>query len=105
MNLIFLRKSVARKPDNTVSWRRVTIVLEAVQNVSHNMTDCHLMVPHLLELLSYCLEREMSREGESEYTQQLLLTLLLDITTVLTDRGVGVAKGNVSCCHGSVLSL
>ena len=33
-------------------------MLEAVQNISHNVPDCHLMVPHLSTLLSHCLERE-----------------------------------------------
>ena len=88
-----------------MAWRRVTTVLEAVQNISHNVADCHLMVPHLSTLLAHCLEREVSEEGESDYTQQLVLTLLLDVTTALTDKGVSVAKGKTSCCRHSVSSL
>ena len=97
-----------------LSWKRVTTVLELIQQTSDVVRDVQMLPPHLFNLLSRykysltvivvlwwlyssllprCLEVEEYLRLQLEYTQQLLLSSLLHICSYLTDQGLEIARG------------
>lgn len=80
-----------------LSWKRVTAILEVIQNRCCDIEECHLLVNCLFSLLSWCFETkelEKEREGDSlEYTHQLILSSLLDLCITVSNKGLHHAQG------------
>ena len=66
-------------------WKRVTLVLELMEHACSRISEVHALLPLLFALLSKCLELEEKVRFELEYTQQLLLSCLINITSHLTN--------------------
>ncbi|XP_019730064.1 HEAT repeat-containing protein 1 isoform X2 [Hippocampus comes] len=76
-----------RKPDEssnispdgaTVSWRRVTLILELLQH-KKKLKRAQTLVPVLFSLLARSLEASSVEQPNIEYTKQLLLSCLLNV--------------------------
>uniref|UniRef100_A0A1A7WTQ1 HEAT repeat-containing protein 1 n=2 Tax=Iconisemion striatum TaxID=60296 RepID=A0A1A7WTQ1_9TELE len=70
----------------TVSWQRVTLILELLQH-KKKLKRAQALVPVLFSLLSRCLEPGAGDQTSIEYTKQLLLSCLLNICNRLSPDG------------------
>ncbi|XP_041829297.1 HEAT repeat-containing protein 1 [Melanotaenia boesemani] len=93
------RKMTLRKPpDNSdvgpeggaVSWQRVTLVLELLQQ-KKKLKQAQMLVPVLYALLARSLEAGPADHTNMEYTKQLLLSCLLNVCNKLSPDGGRVA--------------
>ncbi|XP_058262423.1 HEAT repeat-containing protein 1 isoform X1 [Hemibagrus wyckioides] len=74
----------------TVSWLRVTFILELLQH-KKKLKRPQMLVPALFSLLSRCLEVS-SELDNMEYTKQLLLSVLLNVCQKLSPQGGPISK-------------
>uniref|UniRef100_A0AAR2J937 HEAT repeat-containing protein 1 n=1 Tax=Pygocentrus nattereri TaxID=42514 RepID=A0AAR2J937_PYGNA len=79
--------------ESTVSWPRVTLILELLQH-KKKLKRPQMLVPALFNLLSrYVICLELSAEQENvEYTKQLLLSVLLNVCQRLSPQGGPISK-------------
>ncbi|KAK0130715.1 HEAT repeat-containing protein 1 [Merluccius polli] len=75
------------KPEEeVVSWQRVTLILELLQH-KKKLKKAQALVPALFTLLSRSLQPGSGAQGGMEYTQQLLLSCLLNVCQKLSPDG------------------
>ncbi|GAA6085032.1 HEAT repeat-containing protein 1 [Tachysurus ichikawai] len=74
----------------TVSWPRVTFILELLQH-KKKLKRPQMLVPALFSLLSRCLE-VTTEQGNTEYTKQLLLSVLHNVCQKLSPEGGPISK-------------
>ena len=83
--------------DVLLSWIRIMAILEIMQNKCSDITECHMIVPHLFTIFSCCLETKNGGDSEvlnnMEYIQQLILSVLLEICKIISKEGVNNAQG------------
>ncbi|XP_053709149.1 HEAT repeat-containing protein 1 isoform X2 [Synchiropus splendidus] len=77
---------------DTLSWRRVTLILELLLH-KKKLKRVEMLVPVLFSLLARSLEVESNDLTNIEYTKQLLLSCLLNICNKLSARGATEAAG------------
>ncbi|XP_038616880.1 HEAT repeat-containing protein 1 [Tachyglossus aculeatus] len=75
----------------SVSWQRVTLILELLQH-KKKLHSPQALVPALFNLLSRCLELLPSEQRNLEYTKQLILSCLLSICQKLSPDGARIPK-------------
>ncbi|XP_017566073.1 HEAT repeat-containing protein 1 isoform X1 [Pygocentrus nattereri] len=76
--------------ESTVSWPRVTLILELLQH-KKKLKRPQMLVPALFNLLSRSLELSAEQENV-EYTKQLLLSVLLNVCQRLSPQGGPISK-------------
>ncbi|KAM9831259.1 HEAT repeat-containing protein 1 [Neosynchiropus ocellatus] len=86
------KESSARPTGGTLSWRRVTLILELLLH-KKKVKRVELLVPALFSLLARSLEAESNDLTNIEYTKQLLLSCLLNICNKLSAGGAAEAAG------------
>nr|XP_046233291.1 HEAT repeat-containing protein 1 isoform X2 [Scatophagus argus] len=74
----------------TVSWQRVTLILELLQH-KKKLKRAQTLVPVLFSLLARSLEPSSGEHTNMEYTKQLLLSCLLNVCHKLSPDGRAVA--------------
>ncbi|XP_051959284.1 HEAT repeat-containing protein 1 [Xyrauchen texanus] len=82
---------VAGPEDSSVSWPRVTLILELLQH-KKKLKRAQCLVPALFNLLSRCLEPAAAEQENLEYTKQLLLGCCLNICQKLSPDGGPISK-------------
>ncbi|XP_057682312.1 HEAT repeat-containing protein 1 isoform X2 [Corythoichthys intestinalis] len=70
----------------TVSWHRVTLILELLQH-KKKLKRAQMLVPVLFSLLDRSLEASSVEKANMEYTKQLLLGCLLNVCNKLAPEG------------------
>ncbi|XP_077981207.1 HEAT repeat-containing protein 1-like [Glandiceps talaboti] len=70
-----LRRQEGQSSDSNIdskAWQRVTLILEFLQH-KKKISDCQQLFRVLFQLLSKCLDVEISEQGSIEYVKQLIL--------------------------------
>ncbi|XP_065176491.1 HEAT repeat-containing protein 1-like [Sycon ciliatum] len=86
------------------AWQRAVVLLELLQNGEEQLTNTHILMPHLFRLLSLSIEAEDETLESSEYTKQLIVsgihTLCRAASTAAKQSKPGLLKAedfNVEC--------
>ncbi|XP_031436234.1 HEAT repeat-containing protein 1 [Clupea harengus] len=77
--------------DASVSWQRVTLILELLQH-KKKLKRPQALVPVLFNLLARSLDVGSAEQGNMEYTKQLLLGCLLNICQKISPDGKPVSQ-------------